>query len=192
VLGEVLAEMSAPASAGLPVEHAYRLRGPGREQGYVTEPHTLSAFEIGALADVAARGWRVTVEAAGALCLPGEILHIVIRPQPTFGGRRRGALRAMAERDPRAAVPTHFLIGDQLDGAAPRHFYGSGVMRPSGVTKSPLDLATLIAVRSGKIASIKLYRLLKATCELRSASLAARVSMELTSFGIPSFRNTGC
>ena len=36
VLGEVLAEMSAPASAGLPVEHVYRLRGPGGNKAHVT------------------------------------------------------------------------------------------------------------------------------------------------------------
>jgi hypothetical protein len=99
-------DKSAPASAGLPVEHGYRLRGPGGNRAYVTEPRALNAIEIGALADLSARGWRVTVEAAGALCLPGETLHIVIRPRPVFGGRRRGVLRAVTERDPRAAAPT--------------------------------------------------------------------------------------
>jgi hypothetical protein len=32
---------------------------------YVTEPRALDAFEIAALADLMARGWRLTVEAAG-------------------------------------------------------------------------------------------------------------------------------
>jgi hypothetical protein len=51
-------------------------------------PRALNASEIAALADLPAKGWRVTVDAAGALCLPGETLHIVIRPRPVFGGRR--------------------------------------------------------------------------------------------------------
>ena len=57
VLGEVLAEMSAPASAGRPVEHAYRLRGPGGNKAHVTEPSALKAFEIGAW-----RTWRPGVD----------------------------------------------------------------------------------------------------------------------------------
>ena len=70
------------------MEHVYRLRDPGGNKAYVTEPRALTAFEISALADLAARGWRVTVEAAGALCLLGEALHIVVRPGPILVGQR--------------------------------------------------------------------------------------------------------
>jgi hypothetical protein len=85
--------------------------GSGQEQGFHNWPSALKAFEIAALADLTARGWRVTVEAAGALFLPGETLHIVI---PDLWETARGVLRAVTESDPRSAVPP----GDQLDGAS--------------------------------------------------------------------------
>jgi hypothetical protein len=83
--------------SALPIEHPYRLKS-GNGKTYVSEPRSLDMSAIGALTDLARKGWRVTVEAAGALFLPGETLHVVIRPRPVFG--RADDLRAMTERDP--------------------------------------------------------------------------------------------
>ena len=58
--------------------HAYRLKDSNGRKAYVTEPHSLNALAIGALAELAEKGWQVTVEAAGALFLPGQSLRIVI------------------------------------------------------------------------------------------------------------------
>jgi hypothetical protein len=78
-------DKSAPAKRGLPVDHPYRLRAPDGNKAYVTEPRTLGAQALVALADLTGLGWRVTVEAAGALRLPGQTLHVVIRPRPVSG-----------------------------------------------------------------------------------------------------------
>jgi hypothetical protein len=105
VLGEVLAEMSAPASAGLPEEHADRLRGPGGNKAFVAGRARSRHSKLGP----GGRGGRGVSElgrGGGALCLPGDTSHILIRPRPGFGRRRKESCGAVTERDPRTAAPT--------------------------------------------------------------------------------------
>jgi hypothetical protein len=75
-------ERRAACGACLPAE------GSGREQGFHHWPSALKAFEIGALADVAALGLACDGRGGGGVVSPGETLHIVIRLRPIFGGRR--------------------------------------------------------------------------------------------------------
>jgi hypothetical protein len=53
----------------------WSMRDPGGNKALVTEPRALNEFEIAALADLEARGWRVTVEAAGTLSSARETLR---------------------------------------------------------------------------------------------------------------------
>jgi hypothetical protein len=78
-------DQSAPVKRWLPVAQPYRLRAPDGYKAYVTEPRVLGARALAALAELASLGWGVTVEAAGALSLPGQTLHVVIRPRPVAG-----------------------------------------------------------------------------------------------------------
>jgi len=83
-------DKSAPVTTGLPLEHTYRLKGHNNAKAYVTEPRALNAFAIAELAELAETGWRMTVEAAGALYLPGQSLHVLIRPRPVSSDSRTG------------------------------------------------------------------------------------------------------
>src|SRR5262249_26016656 len=82
-------DKSAPTTSGLPIEHPYRLKS-GNGKADVTDPRAVIAFAIAALAKLAEKGWRVTVEAAGALFLPGQSLHVLIRPRPVSNDSKTG------------------------------------------------------------------------------------------------------
>ena len=71
----------APKGPGLPQVREYQLRNAVNEKVNVTEPEMVSVRALEALAELARSGrWSVTI-GAESLYMPGQALHITIRPR---------------------------------------------------------------------------------------------------------------